>query len=135
MSTPDSQDAVITASKLRTVVESDCVARGGYHVLSTPNVIQLIEETAVDALHQVVETGQSSVGSRLEIVHSKPTLLDQEITATVSVREIDRRRYVFDVEVRDDVELIAQGTHERFVIDEDVFGRKLLAKQHVTATR
>jgi predicted thioesterase len=38
-------------------------------------------------------------------------------TITVEVTEIDRRRIVFRVEVRDEVDEAGKGTHERFIVD------------------
>ena len=38
--------------------------------------------------------------------------------------EIDRRRLVFAVNVYDEVEKIAEGTHERFIVDNAKFQTK-----------
>lgn len=129
MSQPHQQHCGPATRRARTVVESDCVQRSGHHVLSTPSVLQLIEETAMDALAAHLRPDQSSVGSRAEIVHLRPTLVDRDVAATVWIREIDRRRYLFDVEVRDDLEVVAYGTHERFIVDADAFAAKLADKQ------
>ncbi len=41
---------------------------------------------------------------------------------------VDRRRLVFEVEARDEIELIGKGVHERFVIDRNKFDEKMMNK-------
>jgi fluoroacetyl-CoA thioesterase len=46
------------------------------------------------------------------------------VIATATLVEIDRRRLVFRVEARDELEPVADGTHQRFVVDvEQLAGR------------
>ncbi|GAA2881221.1 hypothetical protein GCM10010472_44150 [Pseudonocardia halophobica] len=112
----------------------DCVHRGGYDVLATPSVVRLLEEAAMIAIEPLLASGQSSVGSTVDIVHVRPTLRGQLVTATATVVEVDRRRVATRIEVFDDVERIAHGRHERFVVDEDDFGARLAQKAgHATA--
>ena len=51
-----------------------------------------------------------------------------EVTAEVEVTEVDGRKVGFDVTVRDEVEVIAQGRHMRFVVDWDRFNAGLAEK-------
>jgi uncharacterized protein (TIGR00369 family) len=106
----------------------DCVRRGGYDVLGTPSVVRLFEEAAMVAVAPLLNPGQNSVGSTVDIVHLRPTVLGQTVTATATVVEVDRRRIVTTVEVVDDVERIAHGRHERFVVDDGDFGTRLAQK-------
>jgi len=39
------------------------------------------------------------------------------VTVSVELIEVDRRRLGFRVEVRDELDEVARGTHERFVVD------------------
>jgi fluoroacetyl-CoA thioesterase len=39
------------------------------------------------------------------------------LTITVELIEIDRRRLGFRIEVRDELDEAAKGTHERFIVD------------------
>jgi len=43
---------------------------------------------------------------------------------------VDGRRVMFRVEAWDDVEKIGEGEHERFIIDEARFTKKLAEKQN-----
>ncbi|WP_224391006.1 hotdog domain-containing protein [Pseudonocardia sp. ICBG1293] len=107
------------------VAAADCVHRGGHDVLGTPSVVRLLEEAATVAIEPLLAPGQTSVGSTVDIAHIRPTVLGQRVTATATVVEIDRRRIVTVVDVVDDVERIAHGRHERFVVDDEDFGARL----------
>ena len=112
----------------RTVESAHCTRRGEYDIFSTPNLVLLLEEAAIEALAPYLREDQASVGSKVEVAHTAPTLLGQTVRATATVTEVDRRRVVFDIRVEDDTEVIGTGTHERFVIDLPGFADRLAAK-------
>lgn len=113
----------------RMVTRGVTTQRGELHIYSTPNVVLLLEEAAIEALRPHLEEGYDSVGSRVEVAHVAPTLEGQTVTAIATVTEVDRRRVVFDIVVRDEIEEIARGTHERFVIQLDKFTNRLEGKR------
>jgi fluoroacetyl-CoA thioesterase len=86
-------------------------------VLSTPNMIGLIERTAIDAVQPYLAAGQATVGTRVDVAHLAGTLVGMTATITVELVEIDRRKLVFRVEVRDELDEAGKGTHERFIVD------------------
>lgn len=92
---------------------------GQLEVFATPAMVALMEQAAVNSLELPV--GQSSVGTSLTIKHKAATPLGANVFATAELIEIDRRRLVFTVEVRDDAGQIGIGTHERFIIDVEPF--------------
>ena len=50
--------------------------------------------------------------------HLAPTTIGQQVTAKVTVREVNKRRYTFDVECTNEEGVkIGEGIHERAVID------------------
>ena len=92
---------------------------------STPSMIGLIEGTCVKLMTRYVDPGEQSVGFRVDVKHLAPTQIGQDVTSTVRLREINGRRYVFDVEVHNqDGVLIGTGMHERAVIEVARFARK-----------
>lgn len=117
-----------SASIERLVEEKYCTRRAGRDIFSTPNLVLLIEETAIEALVPLLAPGQACVGSSIAIAHSAPTLRGQRVTATATVRAVDRRRVEFDVEVRDEIEVISTGRHERFIVDLDKLASRLAEK-------
>ena len=112
----------------RTVESQHCTRRGQYEIFSTPNLVLLLEEAAIEGLAPYLRDDQASVGSRVDVVHSAPTLLGQTVRATATVTEVDRRRVAFENRVEDDTEVIGTGTHERFIIDLPSFEDRLAAK-------
>jgi fluoroacetyl-CoA thioesterase len=86
-------------------------------VLSTPDMIRLIEQTAIEATQPHLKPGQATVGTRVDIAHLAATPVGMTLTITVELTEVDRRRLGFRVEVRDELDEAGKGTHERFIID------------------
>ncbi|HIZ54624.1 MAG TPA: hypothetical protein H9671_00245 [Firmicutes bacterium] len=105
------------------------VGSGELAVYATPALIALVEKTAAEGLKEYLLPEQSSVGTKAEISHLAPTPLGMQVTAEVVIQEIDRRRVVFSVRVTDEKEKIAEGTHERFIIDKVRFMEKAQAKK------
>jgi len=86
-------------------------------VLSTPDMIRLIEQTAIEAVQPGLASGQATVGTRVDVAHLAATPVGMTVTITVELTEIDRRRLAFRVEVRDELDEAGRGTHERFIVD------------------
>ena len=85
---------------------------------STPSMIQLIEGTCVRLMGRYVDPGEQSVGYRVDVKHLAPTTIGKSVTSSVKLREVNGRRYVFDVEVHNEDGIkIGEGVHERAVID------------------
>lgn len=85
---------------------------------STPSMIQLIEGTCVRLMSRFVDAGEQSVGYRVDVKHLAPTVIGKQVTASVNLREVNGRRYVFDVEVHnEDGVKIGEGMHERALVD------------------
>jgi fluoroacetyl-CoA thioesterase len=112
----------------RTVAAEHCTRRGEYDIFSTPNLVLLLEEAAIEGLAPYLREDQASVGSKVEIAHTAPTLIGQTVRATATVTEVDRRRVAFEIRVEDDTDVIGTGTHERFIIDLPAFEERLAAK-------
>lgn len=98
-------------------------------VLSTPRVVSLIESTAHRALLPFLQAGQGSVGTVVNIRHMAATPVGMEVRIRAELVEVDRRRLRFKVEAWDAVEKIAEGEHERFIIDHSRFDDRLAQKR------
>lgn len=86
-------------------------------VLSTPDMIRLIEQTAIEGTQPYLPAGQTTVGTRVDVSHLAATPVGMTLTITVELTAIDRRRLSFRVEVRDELDECGKGTHDRFIID------------------
>ena len=85
---------------------------------STPSMVSLIEMTCVRLITRYVDEGEQSVGFRVDIKHLAPTIIGKKVTAKVTLREINGRRFTFDAVVtNEDGVTIGEGTHERALID------------------
>lgn len=98
-------------------------------VLSTPHLVGLLETTAHRAIQPFLEAGQSSVGSLINIKHLAATPDGMEIRIRVELLAVDGRKLRFNVEAWDEIEKIAEGEHERFIIDSARFSERVEKKQ------
>ena len=116
-----------------TVQESDTARFSGGEtlppVLSTPRLIGLMERTAHQALLPFLPAGQTTVGSRVNISHLAATPVGMRVRFRAEVTAVDGRRVTFKVEAWDAVEKIAEGEHERFIIDVARFEKRLAEKK------
>jgi len=100
----------------------------GARVLATPAMIMLLEMTCRDSILPLLETGFDSVGTEVNVKHLAATPMGMEVTFKSEVIEADSRRVKFKVAAFDDKEQIADGTHERFVINIERFAARLKEK-------
>lgn len=98
-------------------------------VLGTPFLIMLIEMTARNSIKPLVGDGFDSVGTDVSVKHLAATPLGMEIRIATEVIETDGRKVKFRVEAWDAKEKIAEGTHERFVVNIARFAERLEAKR------
>jgi len=97
-------------------------------VYATPMLVRDIEMTCRNLLLAHLDTGEDSVGTRVEIDHIGATLLGMPVMLTVRIATVDGRTVVFEVEGRDAVEPIVRGRHARFVVDVAKTAQRLAAK-------
>src|SRR5881409_1729435 len=100
-------------------------------VLSTPWLIGLIERTARESLYPCLEPDERTVGVEIELRHFAPTPVGVAVICRARVIHVEGSHVSFQVEARDEQELIARGVHKRAVIRVESFarrvGRKLLS--------
>ena len=107
-----------------TVTEANtalALGSGQVPVYATPALVALLEEAAVNALKPLLEAGKTSVGTRVDVSHLAATPIGMIVRAQATLSKVDGRRLVFDVVAHDEVERIAEGLHERVVVDEQRF--------------
>lgn len=93
----------------------------GVDVLSTPMLVQLIEDAAMQCLAPVLDGGQVSVSSYIDVSHIAPTPVGLILRTEVEIISIDGPRINFAVAAFDEKEKIAEGTHERYLIEKTAF--------------
>ena len=101
---------------------------GELEVLATPRIVTLVEETAYKSISDVLEANESTVGTKVDLKHIAATPIGMKVICETELIEIDRRRLVFSFTVKDEKEVIAEGIHERFIIDKEKFLNKVNSK-------
>lgn len=98
-------------------------------VLATPALIMELEMTARNSIFPLLEAGYDSVGTEVKVRHLAATPLGMEVTFRSEVIDANHRTVLFKVEAFDEKEKIAEGTHERFIVDIERFARRLAEKR------
>jgi len=104
------------------------VGNEGVEVLSTPHLIAFMEDAATRAVQPYLPAGAGTVGILVNIKHLAATPVGMRVRTRAVLREVDGRRFVFDVEAHDDVEKVGEGVHERFQIQTDRFLARIAEK-------
>jgi fluoroacetyl-CoA thioesterase len=97
-------------------------------VLSTPHLILWLEITARNAVKPYLAEGYESIGTEVHVRHLAPTPVGMSVRFTARVTAVEGARVRFDLVARDEREIVAEGTHERFIINVPPFVTKLAAK-------
>jgi predicted thioesterase len=84
---------------------------------STPSMISLMEQAAVQAVHSFLSEGQTSVGYEVNVRHIAPADIGATIIAQAELMEVERNRLTFRVEAYDGDRKIGEGTHRRAIIN------------------
>ena len=99
----------------------------GENVFSTPSMISEMEETCRLLLKEQflkVDSEWDSVGTVVDIKHTAATPVGAEIILKAEIIGVDGRRVQFKVSTEDNLELIGEGKHERFIINIPKFKEK-----------
>ena len=122
----------LEAQKNDTVTERNTAHAWGSGLLAvyaTPAMIALMEAAAHSAVEQFLPQGWSTVGTELNIKHSSATPMGMEVFARAELLSVDGRALVFKVEAFDEAGKIGEGTHSRFIIENERFQAKTAGKK------
>ena len=104
------------------------VGSGMLEVFATPMMIALMEKTACESVAPYLEEGSGTVGTELNVKHVAATPIGMQVTCETELVGVDGRRLVFHVKASDEAGLIGEGTHERFIINNEKFQSKANGK-------
>ena len=117
-------EALVTESNTATAACS-----GALPVFGTPFLCALMEEAAWKSIAPHLEPGQSTVGTRLDISHDSATPVGMKAWAESEVTQVDGRRIELKVAAYDEKGPIGQGTHQRFIVQDEKFLARAAAKK------
>ena len=111
-------------------ITAEAAGSGGLRVFGTPYLVAMMENAAFTLMQRELPEGKSSVGTKVEVSHNAPTPLGMEVTARAELTAIspNGKLYDFRVTARDAAGPIAEGTHQRAVIDLERFLARCEAK-------
>jgi fluoroacetyl-CoA thioesterase len=126
-----SLQAGLDFQKQITIGEDRCIGFMGREgmVYATPKMVSDVEYACRDWLVGHLDAGEDSVGTHVTIDHLAATPLGLEVSIEVKVKEVDRRKVVFEFSVRDPVEECGRGVHVRFVVENAKRNERLAEKR------
>ncbi len=104
------------------------VGSGSLKVYATPAMIALMEKAACEAVKPLLNEGETTVGTGLNVSHVSATPVGMQVSATAEVLSHEGRKFVLKVEAFDESGLIGEGTHERFTVLSERFTEKTYSK-------
>jgi fluoroacetyl-CoA thioesterase len=104
-------------------------------VFSTPYLILIMENAALNAIKPYLEADESAVGTRVDVRHLVATPAGREVVGHAEVMGTDGRRIYFRVWATDGEEEIGSGTHERTVVNISRIVERMAAKYGPTSEK
>jgi fluoroacetyl-CoA thioesterase len=97
-------------------------------VLATPVMIMVMENAALNAIKPYLDTGESVLGTRVDVRHLAPTPVGQRVVGEATVTKVDGRRIEFSIRATNGNDEIGLGTHERVVLQLSKLFERMKAK-------
>jgi fluoroacetyl-CoA thioesterase len=97
-------------------------------VFSTPYLILIMENAALNAIKQYLEEDESAVGTHIDVRHLVATPVGRQVAGHAEVTRTDGRKVFFRVWATDGNEEIGTGTHERTIVNVSRIVERMTAK-------
>ncbi|MHC6201824.1 thioesterase family protein [Breznakiellaceae bacterium SP9] len=121
----------LTGSATDTVTDANTAlsfGSGTLKVYATPALLALMEKACVQAADSLLPTGFSTVGTELNVKHLAASVCGMPVRATGELLVIEGRALRYRVEAFDAAGKIGEGTHSRFIVENEKFIKKAQAK-------
>lgn len=106
----------LTSERKVTVRKKQCVTHTRDPILSTPEMIDLMEKTCAELVQTLLPPAFTTVGYEVHIKHKAAAPIGTEITIWCKILEVDGRRVLFEVRVTAGDRIIGEGQHRRTII-------------------
>jgi predicted thioesterase len=121
-----SGEASVVVDETNTAI---ALGSGSVPVFATPAMAGVVEAAAVQAVAEVINDDQTTVGVYLDLQHLAATPVGLTVRAEAKLVNVEGRRLTFRVTAYDDVEQIGIGSHQRMLVDTDRFLARTKAKR------
>jgi fluoroacetyl-CoA thioesterase len=115
--------------ELKTRVKDSDTARvhgsGLLDVYSTPAMVALMEKASMELVQPYLEAGRGTVGISLDVRHMKAIPVGEEIRCISKFKGREDNRITFEVKVLRGQDIVGEGVHTRYIIDEKRFLSKI----------
>jgi len=98
-------------------------------VLATGFLVGLFEWACIQAINPHIDwPDEQTVGIQVNLSHVAATPSGLTVTVKGKLEEVEGRKLSFSLVADDGVDMISEGTHDRFVINAEKFNAKMAAK-------
>ncbi len=98
-------------------------------VFATGFLVGLMEWACIKAINPHIDwPKEQTVGTHVNISHQAATPVGFEVTVKVELLKVEGKKLTFAIEAHDGVDTISKGTHERFIINQEKFEKRLKEK-------
>ena len=106
------------------------IGSAGAKILSTPNMLALMEGAALTLAREYLDEGMTTVGVEAHVKHLASTPVGMKVKACAEITNVSENGKMVDFIVKawDEKGLIGQGTHTRAIINNERFLNKCNAK-------
>ena len=102
---------------------------GGLRVLATPALVALMERAAFDSVEALMEPGQTTVGTYMEIRHISATPEGVKVNCRSRLVKAEGKKLTFEIEAADNQGTVGAAVHKRYIVDSAVFIEKANEKK------
>jgi predicted thioesterase len=97
-------------------------------VLSSPSLITFMQTICADLMAPFLDPAEMVVSVRMEMSHLASTPIGSTITVRAEIDRIEGNKVYFKIDAYDEVEKIATGYNDMFIINEERFERGIKRK-------
>jgi predicted thioesterase len=94
-------------------------------LLATPSYVDLLIRAAIQTVDHKLPKGYITVGRSMEFTHDAPTGTGMSVSIKATVAEVKGNRVMFDIVASDELGEIGSGRHERVVVNQDEWAKKV----------
>ncbi len=99
------------------------------NVLATGYMVGLIEWACIQTINPFLDwPDEQTVGTHIDVSHLAATPPGLGIEIIVELVAVEGRKLIFNIEAKDDFDLIGKGSHQRFIIYPEKFNKKVEQK-------